>query len=320
MAIWSDKILMAKAQNKRDSKFLILSLLVHALILVLFHVHQTPPPPPQVVKVEVEYLTPEPQPEQIDTVKTERALPDQIVEQDKRINDEKDKDSRFLSEFDQKVLKETRADRAGKFKNTNKGGRPDEGQKDGEKKEEMETEKTVKRERAPGELPDLKDLSPKFALIPGPKAMVFDENGDPSENDDYLKDVQSGLQTLLSTREFVYYSYYNRIKDALRQHWEPNVREKVKIIYRKGRSIASAKDRVTQVLVTLDAKGELIKVEVITHSGVEALDAAAVEAFQNAAPFPNPPQGMKEKDGTIKIRWDFVLEARLEMENESHFT
>jgi protein TonB len=121
--------------------------------------------------------------------------------------------------------------------------------------------------------------------------------------------VNTGLQTLLSTREFVYYAYYSRIKDALRQHWEPTVREKVKIIYRQGRSIASATDRVTQVLVTLNKNGELIKVEVLTQSGVEALDSAAVESFRAAAPFPNPPKGMVESDGTVKIRWDFVLEA-----------
>src|SRR5262249_31648839 len=135
------------------------------------------------------------------------------------------------------------------------------------------------------------------------------EKGNPSQSDDYLKDVQTGMQTLLSTREFVYYTYYARIKESLRQHWEPTVREKVKIIYRQGRTIASAKDRVTQVLVTLNSQGELIRVEVLSQSGVEALDAAAVEAFKEAAPFPNPPKGMVEPDGTIKIRWDFVLEA-----------
>jgi protein TonB len=309
---------MDKGQKKRQSKFIILSLLVHAFILVTFTLSKSPPPPPMPVKVEVEYLSPEPSPEAVDVVKADSKRQKQIVEQQQRINDEKDLKAHFLSEYDQKVLKETVAERSGKFKNTAKGGAPDEGTKDGEKKEKPEDEKTVKRTREKGELPDLKDLSPKFALIPGPKAMVTDENGDPSQTDDYLKDVQSGLQTLLSTREFVYYSYYNRIKESLRQHWEPNVREKVKIIYRKGRNIASAKDRITQVLVVLDKSGELIRVEVITHSGVEALDAAAIEAFKDAAPFPNPPQGMVEKDGTIKIRWDFVLEAQLEWTRESH--
>ncbi len=310
---------MGKGRNKRETKFIILSLAVHALIIALFLISKSEPPPPRQTKVEVEYLTPEEvAQEKVQTVKTAEARPEQVVEQDKRINEEKDKDSRFLSQYDQKVIKETVAERSGQFKNTAQGGKPDEGQKDGEKKEKFETEKTVKRVREKGELPDLKDLSPKFALEPGPKANMFDENGNPSQTDDYLKDVQSGLQTLLSTREFIYYSYYNRIKEALRQHWEPNVREKVKIIYRKGRNIASAKDRVTQVLVTLDKAGELIKVEVISPSGVEALDAAATEAFRDAAPFPNPPKGMVEKDGTIKIRWDFVLEARADWNYESH--
>lgn len=314
MAIWSDKFLMDKNQKKRESRFLLFSLAIHLMLVGFFVGAKLTPVSHHTAKIEVEYVTPDeltpPEEEQpVKKIKGQQAMPDQVVEQQKRVNDEKDEDSRFLSAFDQKVMKQTRADRNGQFKNTAKGGQPDEGQKDGEKKEQVENEKSVKKTHDKGELPDLKDLLPKFALNPGPKAMKFDESGDPSQTDDYLKDVQSGLQTLLSTREFIYYSYYNRIKESLRQHWEPNVREKVKIIYRKGRNIASAKDRITQVQVVLDKNGELIRVEIITRSGVESLDAAAVEAFKDAAPFPNPPKGMIEKDGTIKIRWDFVLEA-----------
>jgi protein TonB len=50
-------------------------------------------------------------------------------------------------------------------------------------------------------------------------------------------------------------------------------------------------------------------VQVVSDSGVRDLDQAAVEAFQEAAPFPNPPSGIVDSDGTIKIRWDFILEA-----------
>lgn len=298
-------------KQKREWNYILLSIGLHLLTVVTINHTPAPKPIPQKTKVEVEYLQPEEltPPPQKKIARVKQAMPDQVVEQQKQVNQEKDQDSRFLSAFNQKVIKQTRAEHSGKFKNTPKGGKPDEGQKDGEKKPDVEKEKTAKKNHEKGELPDLKDLTPKFALNPGPKAAPNQENGDPSQSDDYLKDVQSGLQTLLSTREFVYYSYYNRIKEALRQHWEPNVKEKVKIIYRKGRNIASAKDRVTQVLVVLDAKGELIRVDIISKSGVETLDDAAVEAFKQAAPFPNPPQGMVEKDGTIKIRWDFVLEA-----------
>lgn len=266
--------------------------------------------------MEVEYRTPaelSPPPKR-DAEKYAKKIPlthKQIVEQDKKLNDDLDEKTHYLSAFTQKVEKQTRADRAGQFNNTAKGGAQTEGQKTEKKaltkREKEKAHATLPIE--PGELPELKELAPKFAIDPGPQGPKMDENGNPSQTDDYIKDVQSGMQTLLSTREFVYYSYYNRIKEALRQHWEPTVREKVKIIYRQGRSIASAKDRVTQVLVTLDRNGELLKVEVLTQSGVQDLDNAAVEAFRDAAPFPNPPKGMIESDGTVKIRWDFVLEA-----------
>jgi len=48
---------------------------------------------------------------------------------------------------------------------------------------------------------------------------------------------------------------------------------------------------------------------VIGDSGIQDLDDAAIEAFKAAAPFPNPPKGVVENDGTVQIRWDFVLET-----------
>ncbi|MGZ3722892.1 MAG: energy transducer TonB family protein [Bdellovibrionales bacterium] len=301
---------MIRKYKKPVVAFLLLSLLVHFGLFISFIFSKTTPPPPRPTQVEVEFVEPPPEPQKQVRVKAPPVQStDQIVEQKDKINEEVDPNTRFLSQNNQKVIKQTKAERSGKFKNTALGGKPDEGKVDGDKKEKKVSEEEKVKPKEKGELPDLKDLSPKFSLSPGPKAPDSEKNGDPSQSDDYLKDVNTGMQTLLSTREFVYYSYYARIKEAIRQHWEPNVREKVKIIYRQGRNIASAKDRVTQVLVTLNDKGELIKVEVLTQSGVEQLDNAAVEAFKAASPFPNPPKGMVEPDGTIKIRWDFVLEA-----------
>jgi protein TonB len=130
-----------------------------------------------------------------------------------------------------------------------------------------------------------------------------------SQQSDYLQDVEQGIQTLLTTREFIYYSYYARIKDRLQQYWEPKIKEKVQRLFQAGRTIASNGDRITQLIIVLDQKGILQKVKVIGESGVTDLDDAAIEAFRAAAPFPNPPKGIVEADGTIKIRWDFVLEA-----------
>jgi TonB family protein len=62
-------------------------------------------------------------------------------------------------------------------------------------------------------------------------------------------------------------------------------------------------------VIFLDGRGTLVRVKVLSASGMTDLDDAAVEAFKAAAPFPNPPKGIVEADGFIKIRWDFILEA-----------
>jgi TonB family protein len=293
----------------------LLSLLAHLTLVAVVKFVDRPPVRVAPGQVEVEYIRADdliPADESLADKKAKTKAKqkdlDQIVEQQKQLNDEIDDKTRYLSAFNQKVIRETRALNSGKFTNTAEGGKPIEGQNTGDKKSEL-SKKTQSQTTPKGELPDLKDLTPKFALEPGPRGLPLDKDGNPSQTDDYLKEVNKGMQTLLSTREFVYYAYYSRIKELLRQHWEPTVREKVKIIYRTGRNIASAKDRITQVLVTLNADGELLRVDVLSASGVTDLDAAAIESFKNASPFPNPPKGMIEKDGTVKIRWDFVLEV-----------
>lgn len=230
----------------------------------------------------------------------------QIVEQEKQINDEIPEDSKYLSKHNQRVKKQTRAAKTGTFKNTSKPGQKVAGQPNAPQKPQPKN-----KPKNSGKIKKLSDLIPKYSLTPDGRKDLSAHTGNPSQTNDYLKDVEKGLQTMLSTREFLYYSYYNRIKSKIRQYWEPNVRQSVKIIYRKGRSIASAKDRVTQVLITLDNNGILQRIEVITESGIKPIDDAAVKAFKQAAPFPNPPKGMVEKDGKIRIRWDFILEARV---------
>lgn len=138
------------------------------------------------------------------------------------------------------------------------------------------------------------------------------ENGSTGEEStatDRLKDVDQSLMTQLNTREYKYYGYYTRIRTQLNQWWQPKVREKVSLLLNKGRRIASDENKNTKVIIVLNDVGNLVGVQVLSVSGVKELDDAAVEAFRRAAPFPNPPKGLVEADGTIKIRWDFIVES-----------
>ncbi len=258
----------------------------------------------------------------------------QIVEQnEKPFNNEIPEDAKFLSKNNQRVEKQTKAENSGKFKNTSGFGKPSE--EVAQKPDSLEAQAKQKSELYPdhlnngkqkkiaktanqklftsefGEhaLPKLSDLKPEFK--PSPNAFVGGETqgSDASATDDHIKDINTGMQTLLSTREFIYYTYYNRIKARLRQYWEPKIKEKVGNILRQGRTIASTTEKITKIVIILNDKGTLEKVQIVGPSGLTDLDDAAVEAFRAAAPFPNPPKGIIEDDGKIRIRWDFILEA-----------
>ncbi|MCB0368020.1 MAG: TonB family protein [Bdellovibrionales bacterium] len=233
----------------------------------------------------------------------------QIVDQDdKALNSEEDKNTKYLSKHTQSVKKETIARNKGEFKNSS----------------QQSTKATVKNIANH----DLKKTKPKSKTSFDPlseSAKIFKDKvyetisgatpsnssaaGTPSQTQDYLKNTELGVETVLNTKEFKYYTYFNRIRRQLSQHWEPKVRDKLTKLFRQGRSIASEQDRVTKLLIVLNPLGVLVKVQVLGDSGVKDLDDAAIEAFKSAAPFPNPPTGIIDPDGTVKIRWDFVLES-----------
>ena len=222
----------------------------------------------------------------------------QIVEQKGSINEEVAPDAKFLSEKNQKVKEQTQAKQKGYFKNGQTGQK--------QKTETVENSKSLyeKNKQKFSNNP----FAPKLELQKMAKR-ARQQDGTPNATDDHLKDIALGMETYLNTREYVYYTYYNRIKSQLRQYWGPNVRKKVEALVRQGRFVASKSSRVTKLVIVLDNKGDLVKIQVMDRSGLRDLDDAAIEAFRAAAPFPNPPKGMVEKDGKIRIKWDFILEA-----------
>ncbi len=78
-------------------------------------------------------------------------------------------------------------------------------------------------------------------------------------------------------------------------------------MYRRGRTPASDREHLTRTLVTLDQRGEIVRIQIIEESGSRDLDDAAIKAFNKAGPFPNPPSGLIEANGLVQIQWQFVL-------------
>jgi len=126
---------------------------------------------------------------------------------------------------------------------------------------------------------------------------------------EYVKGFREGETTMLNTREFVFYGYFQRIRERLDRAWEKSLRERLEKYFYRGRQLASETDYMTQLLVVLDQQGRVTKVQVIGASGTSDLDEAATKAFNDAGPFPNPPSGLVDNGGQVLVRWDFVLKT-----------
>lgn len=124
---------------------------------------------------------------------------------------------------------------------------------------------------------------------------------------DYVPGVKEGERTLLNTKEYKYYSYFQRIRKQLEINWRPILQEKMQKFFEAGRRLSTNKDHVTEVLVFLNAEGKIVQIQILSESGTNDLDESAVNAFNKAGPFPNPPKGLIEGDGIVKVRWEFVL-------------
>jgi TonB family protein len=124
---------------------------------------------------------------------------------------------------------------------------------------------------------------------------------------DYVKGLREAESTALNTREFVFFGYFQRIRQRLDRAWSDSLRAQLDRFYRSGRQLASESEHTTRTLVTLDSAGEVVRVQLIEESGTRDLDEAAIKAFNTAGPFPNPPKGILDAEGRVQIRWDFVL-------------
>ncbi|MFZ3230955.1 MAG: TonB family protein [Pseudobdellovibrio sp.] len=239
----------------------------------------------------------------------QQPLPEMKQIADSSANDTATDKAKYLSEKNNSVEKETKARVADQFKNSTKQA---------SKKSSPEQKQVASKVKQSAPQLFNPTFDPYAALAKKELAMELKnlskgqaatENGEASSTNDHLDGVTEDLITKLNTKEYKYYGFYHRIKLQLNQWWQPKVREKVTRMVRQGRTIASDTNKTTKLVIVLNDIGNLIKVQVLGESGVRDLDDAAVEAFRQAAPFPNPPKGIIESDGTVKIRWDFVIES-----------
>ncbi len=123
---------------------------------------------------------------------------------------------------------------------------------------------------------------------------------------DHLEEIEEGDETALNSKQWVYASFFNRMKRRVHQNWDP-----VSVWRRHDPTgtVYGAKSRLTRLRITLGPNGALRKVIVVSPSGVDVLDDEAMRAFRAAQPFPNPPVGLVDATGAISFEFGFHLEV-----------
>jgi TonB family protein len=265
----------------------------------------------------------------------------QIVDIPKPAVEEVPEHARFLSKYDTKVKKEQRSRHRGRpAASPGKPGAPGDrarpgakvapgdegtdgdavagaGKKAGEGKLPDAQETVLKGEKAAAGKIDMAALGrlmvPSLGAGGGFAGRMGRGDGGsygtagPSGSDDALLGVtDEGETTMVNSRSFRYWDFFQRVKNGVRGTWSPGdlyaSRDPTGEVYGK-------KDRLTVVAVELDAKGAISRLEIVRQSGLSFLDDEALRAFREAGPFLNPPAGLADESGRIKFNFGFLLEV-----------
>jgi TonB family protein len=124
-------------------------------------------------------------------------------------------------------------------------------------------------------------------------------------DDAMLGVADEGDTTLVNSRSFKYWDFFQRVKERVRSEWNPADTYRARDPYGK---VYGSKDRLTVLGIVLDADGRVARIEVVRESGLPFLDHEAMRAFREAGPFPNPPSGLADERGRIAFHFGFLLE------------
>lgn len=118
------------------------------------------------------------------------------------------------------------------------------------------------------------------------------------------KDIAIGSENLLNADEYVYSSFYNRLRDEVGPRWKLLIDQAISKV---GRPFPRG-SFLTRATIVLDAEGEVLDVILVQSSGIKALDEAARTSIFQTLRFRNPPKMLREKDGNFHVKSQFLLE------------
>lgn len=114
-----------------------------------------------------------------------------------------------------------------------------------------------------------------------------------------LYDLERGDATRLNARRSEFHRYLNQLRRQYNYYYDQASQN----LSRRnvGGHVVRGRYR-TEFRVTILSDGRITNVRILSSSGVEAFDRVALKALRMASPFPAPPKGMLDEQGSFVIR------------------
>lgn len=267
----------------RAFETLLISIALHALVYWGYDKIPVPPPPPTPTEVTLIEKPAAPVMRE-----RQRHIITETEEKPERQPDIK-KEADFLSQFTRRVQKQLQAKLLDDTKNAAK----------------KQASRPRREEHVAGqERPDKGELN--FEKKKREAMLTGGQIGESSVQE-IIPGVETANMTVLNTDKYLYYAFYQRTYEQVRNRWVPGIRGYVQVMTPKMQEKLAARNRTTIVEIMLTPEGQLFRTIVQESSGDKGLDEVAVDAIKKAVPFNHPPQEMVKADGFIHYYASFTI-------------
>jgi len=116
---------------------------------------------------------------------------------------------------------------------------------------------------------------------------------------DFLGGAATGEVTVANAYKFKHAAFFNELKRSVAFYWNPQ--PALWLIPPVNQ------DLVTLVRFVLNADGSLSEIEVLSSSGYDAVDRAALSAIRNCVPVFGIPEDLLDQNGRLAINFGFVI-------------
>lgn len=322
---------------------IVASVLVHLVLWplgdeVMKHGWGSPPIPISSGVFEISLVPSDPAPDEDELVLPEPVEhddehrikpPGELVQLDRVTNEARPDDPRFISEFDNDAERETKAPNNRRTRdavsNPGQDSETDGTSDRSQTRAARDSSKALPLGRVPndergGQIADAGDagdvapgdtarppvaaLSPRIGSANTAAAMRKTFGGPASI--DAAEGVEEGSETILDSARWKYASFFNRVRNAIDEQWEP---AEVHHAHDPDGRTFGTRTRRTQIVIRLNPDGSVARIRLDAPSGAPHLDEEAIRAVRAAAPFVNPPAGLIDPDtGFIEFTFGFIFE------------